>query len=384
MNRLRISGIMFLVILIAGCNIQVGTAVRLPIGQVVQNCISIQSASPSNFITGGTILLGDFSERMLIGNLLAFKKSDETPVQLPDVPIYWGGKVSPDGNWFAYETVNEDAEFTSELIILDADGTKQFAFPWDKKWREFYWIDDQRVELVYGDDWQSTPPRSDIVNFFTGQRETLIPKLLNPWIPGGPSVIGLVQWKAVYDPTLTLVGYMRGEEPEQSFVLFDLKNNRDLWELNKWSVRTIRPVWSPDGKLLAVVALNQKEDNWDRFELYLINRDGQAEKWIDLKEYYSGSTIRQVIWSPDGRYLAFATVPEKPLLILDMINRRLLDYCISTNTEYSSIIWASDSSQVIVPRIGQPSIILDIEHNRAIYLDVGDKIRPVGWLNSKP
>jgi len=317
MNRLRVIEILFLGVLLAGCIGQpgIGIDVGLPIGKVVQNCISVQSTSPSKFITKGTIILGDFSERMLIGNLLAFDSSYEIPVHLPNIPIYWDGKVSPDGKWFAYETVNEEAEFTSTLIVLDTYGEERFTLPKDQEWGGFYWIDNQRVEMAYG-DWQNDSPSSDVVNIFTGQRESLTPKLPDPWIPGGPSQAGLVQWKAVYDPTLTLVGYMRGEEPEQSFVLWDLQNNRSLWELNKWSIRTIRPAWSPDGKLLVVAALNQKEDSWDRFELYLINRDGKAEKWIDLKGYYSDATIREISWSPDGRYLVFGTIPEKPLLIL--------------------------------------------------------------------
>jgi dipeptidyl aminopeptidase/acylaminoacyl peptidase len=201
-------------------------------------------------------------------------------------------------------------------------------------------------------------------------------------MPGGPIIAQLVVWKASYDPTLSLVGYIRGYEPEQSFVLWDMKNNRELWELNKWTTRTVQPAWTQDEKRLAVVILNEKEDNWNRFELYLIDRNGNAEKWIDLKEHFKDDTV-SLTWSPDSRYLVIAPVyKNQTFLVLDTLTRELLDYCIPANVG----IWSPDSTQILLHQNdgSNPSIVLDIRNEQAAYFTNNKNIIPIGWLAASP
>ena len=357
----------------AGCQFGMPfTVAPLPVQQIKQDCVIVQAKLPDGFLTGGTVLLGDFSDRALIGKIMTLTSDFNQPVYISDVPIYWGGETSPNRKLFAYETVDEKND-SSSLIVLDNSSKVRSTIPWDKKRNGFYWLNNQQIEFPYVWEgyWQNAPPTSDIINVLTRQHETITPPLIDPWVPGGPPIMRLVVWKAIYDPTMSIVGYMRGNEPNQSFVLWDLKNKHELWELTKWSIRTIRPAWSPNGKMLAIAVLNQKEDNFNRFELYLVGRDGQAKKWIDIKGYFKDAGL-SIGWSPDGRYLIIIPTGDKPFLILDTITRELLNYCISANSDYDGLgIWSADSSQVVIPHANDltyPSIVLNIKNKQAAYI----------------
>jgi len=356
----------------------------LPIQEVIQECVPIQEELPKGLFTNGKILFGDFSEHAGSGEIMVLTPEASQPIYLPDVPSFSGGEQSPDGKLFAYETAGEDN--SSTLVVLNVNGEVVFTLPWDEKWGGFYWLNNQQLEFPYfwNGYWQNAPPISDIISVTTRQRETIAPELPDSWIPGGPQITRLVVWKTAYDPTLSVVGYIRGNEPEQSFVLWDLKNNRGLWELDEWTKRTVPPAWTQDGKKLAVVVLNEKEDNWDRFELYLIDHNGDAEKWIDIREYFKDDFV-SITWSPDGRYLAITPFYKtQPLLILDTRAKKLLDYCIPAN----GVSWSPDSKQILLlqksSNSGYLSLILDIKNRKAAYIMKNPKIESVGWLVNSP
>ncbi len=382
-------GSVFLVLgaLAAGCQLDLPlVGAPLPVQAAKSECVTIQSELSAGFLVSGTILLADFSEHD--SKLMALNPTSIQPVDLPDIPVLNnGGETSPDATMFAYETVRQepDSTFSSTEVVLNGHGKVKFTFPWDRKWGGFDWLNNRQLVFDYWEGWQSDPPVNDVVDIVIGQHETITPILPNPWLPGGPLMAGLVVWKAVYDPSLSVIGYMRGNEPQQSFVLWDLKNNRELWELNKWSTRTIRPAWTPDGKRLAVAALNQKEDNWDRFELYLVDRDGHAQKWIDIKGYYKDSRM-YLNWSPNGRYLAIIS-SKRPLLILDTLTKQLLDFCLPVHSEgIGWPSWSPDSSQVIVSQYywSSQSVVLDLNKKQASYLNINPHYGPVGWLADSP
>lgn len=384
-KRKRLILLLVLVCFAAGCGTE-SLFTEIPIVRVTQHCVELTSERSTTLVFNGTILLGDFSEQAGSVRVMGLTSDISQPVLIQNAPLFADGDTSPDGKLFAYETVRED--YVSTLIVLDVSGEIVFTLPWDKKWGGFYWLNTQQIEFPFfwDDYWQNASPVSDVINVITGQRETIAPKLLDPWTPGGPLVPRLVVWKTVYEPTLSIVGYMRGYEPEQSFVLWDLKDNRELWQLNKWSTRTVRPAWTPDGEKLAVVVLNEKEDDWDRFELYLVDRDGHSEKWIDINGYFKNAAIN-IYWSPNGRYLAIAPNEKQSLLILDTSTGELLDYCIPAEVGYNPAIWSPDSTQILLPQQGtsdDPSIILDITNKQAAYIVDNPKFIPIGWLSNSP
>lgn len=88
-------------------------------------------------------------------------------------------------------------------------------------------------------------------------------------------------------------------------------------------------------------------------------------------------------WSPDSRYLAFLAPDNKPFLILDISTQQLLDYCIPGNSSYGKIVWAPDSTQVIVPQKDAPAIVIDLVDETAAQIVDDYHFIPVGWFIKK-
>jgi len=196
-----------------------------------------------------------------------------------------------------------------------------------------------------------------------------------------------ITWGAVPDPTLTRVVYLRRHENPvgYSLVLWDMQTEQALWQLDKDTTKFIEPVWSSDGKQLAVVAMNDEADNYDRFNLYIVHRDGQAQQWVNIKGYYPNVNYGRLKWSPDGRYIAFTLKGDGyPLLILDTNQKEVLDYCVSGGASHSNVIWSPDSTQLILPKQSEPFIVIDIGHNTAAQIVQDTNYRPVGWLVYSP
>lgn len=378
--------ILLCVVFVTGC--QPGffaQFVSLPIQQIAQECIPAQEKLPKGVLADGKILFverTDYVTRSKIMVLTSEAKKSIIISGIPDYSDYPGGENSPDRKLFAYGIWGDD----NSLIVINANGEIVLTLPWEEKWSGFYWLNSQQLEFPYfwEDYWQNSPPISDVIDVATGERKTLAPELPNPWMPGGRLMTNLVVWKAIYDPTLSLVGYMRDSEGEQSFVLWNMQEQRVLWELDRWSTRTILPRWTKDGEKLAVIAMNEKSDDWDRFELYIVDRNGNAEKWIDLKGYFKDDEV-EISWSPDGRYLAIEPIYKQasPFLVLDTTNRTLMDYCVE-----GSPIWSPDSTQILLAqRIGTfeyLSLVLDVRREQAGYIMKNPKMYPIGWLVDSP
>ncbi|MFH2102931.1 MAG: hypothetical protein ABIJ39_06200 [Chloroflexota bacterium] len=354
------------------------SSIGLPIRTVSQECLPIEPTLPPDFLANGLVIIGDFTENPGIGDLMVLTYPNNGLSALPDVPSYWFGEVSLDSRWLVYYNVSNEI---SRLVVLGGDAQVHSTISWEDSWSMLAWLDYQRLVVTSIDG----HPVTTIINPFTDERETITTSLPNYWIPDEPLIVRLVIWRVVFDSSLTRVAYMRQDQLGQRFVLFDMERNRELWVLDKWSARTVRPEWSPDGEWLAVIALNQVEDEWDRFELYLVNHEGQAEKWIDIRGYYTDADVDEMSWSPDGRYIAIAPFAEGPFLVVDTVARKLMDYCIPADaTNNNHVLWSPDSSQVIVPRWGYPSIVVDLERKVAATILRDEDFRPVGWLSESP
>jgi WD40 repeat protein len=328
-------------------------------------------------MSSGTVVFGDFTERALVGKLLGLSSAEREPLLLANAPTYWGpGEASPTSRWLAYDQPSGDEP--EQIAIIDADGDLRSKVALDEGWRTFDWIDDARLAITYGD---APDIRTHVVNPFTGDSQTLAPDLPSFWVPDEPIVVRLFTWLVVYDPSLTLVAYMRGENTGQSLVLWDLEQSRELWHLENWTARTVRPDWSPDGSTLAVAATSPDESEGLGFELYLVNREGGAEKRIDLNDYYLTSDVAEISWSPDGRHIAIIPFSEGPLLILDTLAGQVYDYCIEASGQYDThTLWSPDGTQAIVPWWDHPSVFVDLVDKVAARITIDDNLRPVAWL----
>jgi hypothetical protein len=356
----------------------------LPIRQPHEQCLEVESILPPGFLTEGVLLFGDFTERGGLGYLMTRTAQDEQLHFLPDLPRYNYGYVSQEGNWFAYHYITEELE--DGYAIISAGGQLQSIFSNETLYGLQKWLDNERLISFTNEE----HPSNIILNPFTGDRQTISTVLPDFWRPEEYDFY-YGWWAMNYDPTLTRLAYTAGGEgyTHLGIVLWDLQSNRELWRLVKESTVRNFPQWSPDGAHLAVAATNDMEDNWDRFELYIVSRDGIAIQWVDMKGYYKNAKVGEMKWSPDGRYLALAPVPAGRFLLLDTATYQLLDYCISSDVSFGRVIWSPDSNQVVVPRWGgnggrEPAIIIDVRQKKAAYINQDYRIRPVGWLLQPP
>ena len=139
----------------------------IPLKMAQQHCVDLTSELPTDFLSGGTVLLGDFSQLAGIGQIMTLTSEANQPKYLANVPTFSGGATSPNGKLFAYETVIEN-DF-SKLVVLDVNRDVVFTLPWNKEWGTFNWINNQQIEFPYFWDgyWQNASPISDIIDVVT-------------------------------------------------------------------------------------------------------------------------------------------------------------------------------------------------------------------------
>jgi hypothetical protein len=352
------------------------TPILLPLTSFEQHCITIEDTLPADFLTAGWIVVD--KEELNYSELMRFTSKGGEPQPLPGLPKNGSSEISPNGNWLAYYSGDR------ELYILSSNAKIVASYPMNDQWNRIQnWLGNDRIDFSRI-EWM--PVAVDIFNPFTGEDRYLTPAFIDiyqySFEKSGPFRVHT--WKLVYDPTLTRVAYMRdnGEWNNPSLVLIDLENNKTLWELSRpspgeWHM----PGWSPDGSLLAAYALNDEVDNDRRFQLFTIDREGNAVQWIDMRtDEIKGNDIR---WSPDSRYLAFF---GNSIYILDIQERRVFDYCLPVKLDlpiYQPIeifFWSPDSTQGILQPYGAPAVAIDLESGRAIQLLTDPNLHVVGWM----
>jgi hypothetical protein len=342
---------------------------KLPIRSVEKRCAAISKVPASEIISNGIVVLAKY-QRPVGGtaNLMVLKpRNNLSPLNLPE---YGGGSaVSPDKRWLSYWS-------GEKLIVISSDGTTQVTYPMNNQWLGTQgWLDTSRIVFVRGGQ---TPIGLDIFAPFENKLQPLVPNFTDFWKYDFESS-GWHVWKLVYDPTLTRVAYIRDNEGPE-FVLFDLEKGSALWQLKRGSIGLDDPPkWSSNGKLLEVIASGDPEDKFNRFQLFTINYDGNAIQWVDFpNDIAFGSRGAQ--WSPDNRYIAFH---GKSLYILDMVNRKLIDYCIPPNPDQQDlgdIVWSPDSKQLIYQRDEMPGLLIDLERNITASISNDAQTVVVGWL----
>jgi WD40 repeat protein len=344
-------------------------------------CVSVEASLPQGFLADGMLILADYSKDQDNGSLVAITSEAVKPRYLEDVPAASGlGYTSPGRIWMEYITYEQ---YGIRNVVISWDGHLQAVIPIDNRELDSQWLGDDHFVFIQRDI-EGGPIENGkirIWNHITRQQMVVFPNLPD-FHAGYPKE----RWYVIYGPKLERVIYQQ-EAGEQgiSLVLWDLENEQELWRLEKITVSDTVPKWSPDGARFAAVVMNQSEDNFDRFELYIVSRDGQASKWIDIKGYFPCALGVKIEWSPDGRYLAIISYSgQSTMLILDTKTRQLKDYCISGDAQRSHVHWSPDSTQVIVPQWDPPEIVLDLDKGVAAELFENYNLRPLGWLKSFP
>ncbi len=303
---------------------------------------------------------------------------------VPDLPpLDYSARGSPLRNRLAYGYYDGEQEW--RVVIspnLRIDATLE-----EDEYYYSYWLDDERLVFIRGiDPYSDVRPSSltaEVVDVVLGERQRFTLPVPGYWMPDRPV---LTSWTALLHPSLSRYVYPKeGDFRGISPVLIDRERGEVLWSLEPNPIEQVGPQWSPDGSRLAVAVHDYEGGSEGRFLVYLVDPEGHAELWVDVTGYYPGWPPLQLRWSPDGRYLAIAGVGAErgaPFLVLDTVERQLLDYCLPSNFYGREILWSPDSTQVIVPRISEPAIVLDLKREEASFVlsHEDTDLVPIAWL----
>ncbi len=361
---------------------------------LTKQCLDVSSSPAWDGSLDGILLVT--SPTTLSKNyFLDMKTGKRIPLTKNDNDLADDFSISPNGNWLAYSG-RESRATKDTLIIQSANGQERFTYPQDyQEWQSIaYWLDDKTLIL-----WHHASPLDNIILFnpFTGEKKTMgleYPNILpldDDWDFSWPSV-------TIYDPSLQHLVYLAtgkdGYKPgNATLVLWDRNANHAVTEISDFGFTLVYPLWKSDGSGLVYVKSETGMHPPEKAEeLFSLSLDGKNDQLTKLGDYFQKATIYSYSWSPDERFIAFdlegVSVGEQEwkrhLLILDMSNLEITDYCLSPE-EFTPLIWSPDSRQLTFSEHlsdeNSQTVVIDIIRGNAFV--VAENLKPAGWLRPK-
>ncbi len=168
--------------------------------------------------------------------------------------------------------------------------------------------------------------------------------------------------------------------------LMDLNTSQMLWSEDFYIQTLLVTRWSPDGS--KVVYTDAAAHDQSSHPITLLTANGATQEDI----YFSNTlwSTKNIIWSPDSRFFAFAegnlTGETSELMIYDtllnsFVLRCPLVYDDQTNL-HPNLAWSPDSSKIAFSGYGQPLRILDIKSGEVYEIEQNTSV--VGWTNELP
>lgn len=364
-------------------------ALSIPENQLAdirQMCISLQAQIQlSNLERNGVIAIYSIDNPKYFLDLET-KESFSVPFSLDDHRLFGGG-ISPNGQWVAFEVdrVDNNGSITeSKLVILDAYGQPKATMFWMENWGVLRgWLDDNRLFI---DGKGSHIDSIFIVNPFIGQVLELsptIPNIYNDY----PSAI----WSVMPNSDLTLTIYLNSSSSEKGvgYNLWDMVAKKSIWHQDSRTAPSILPFWSPDQTQIGLI-VEKRLTLENQAEVIIIDISGQLVLQTNLSTKYSYVFIGNYeAWSPDGRYLVFwlsLGMNDNPpqttsLVVLDLKEKTLTDLCIKSYGSGSKLVWTQDGQWIIAWSDEVASnIFINLAENQAYLPPVPVEGAIDGWM----
>ena len=359
-------------------------------------CIEIQSEDPGNMNSKGIIV---FSSQ---ANWHPSLSAPENSVMFIDNESdkYSHFTVSPNRTMIAYRKMildNKKNIVEDKLVVANANSQILTSIPFQSDhWGNFFWLNNQSLSIRYFVDESGIRRWSGVqfVNPFSGKIE------FGDWPDDVYLDAGLLPWDIplVFDATQQQVAYPSSlDTGESTIALWDIDTQITLMEYPAiLSASRDGPKWSPDSSRFILV-MSEEYDHpppWKQ-ELFSIGRDGQLERLTYLTNYYRQVSISHLVWSPNGKYVAFWLADElseqrlQEVAVLDIETGKVVNYCITegeTQHDANAPIWSPDSQQLLIVQLNSDriarTIIVDIFTGSAF--PIAENLLPEAWLLSSP
>lgn len=309
---------------------------------------------------------------------------------------------SPDGRWFAYQGKSNEVEGQPPdpfINLLSVQGELLITpIPFQEGETNGYWfgswINNELILLLY-----DLPPEIEgesghtfaILNPFTGERLQGILENLSGWNPFTTPY---------FSPDLTRVVFIRSGHQNNTIVLWDLEQGKELWhqpfisDVHLYEIglglmsdfgKTV--MWSFDSYAFIYSGWDQGE-----YMTYIVSRDGELtvlQKTPDPQ----GGIIYEGAWSPNGRYIVYINdhfdtnmqVWSKSIMLYDFALNQIIELCTGLKG-VTEVIWSPNSDQIAFMtqvESGFQLLILNIYTGEVVSIGEVQNFLAAKWLEDE-
>ena len=345
------------------------------------DCVTIDQ-NPSLDSIQGAIIFADKRKRFAFSDLVYFDQDTKTFKSLPETASFLTGYTSPSGEKLFYEHT-ENGVSSLRLYRL---GSQDLDWDWQEDWSTLIgWLDNDRFALKS----KSSEESIWLVNTLTRTVEKVSPVLPDLYRHiTSETAVDPIQWISVFDPTLSRIIYLVGEDTPLGLVMRDLPEKEELWKFHKWAIVLTKPAWSFDGKYLAAGAIGDVEDQYKRFEYYIVDREGHIKWFFDRHEFVNRGPLQtHLVWAPDNQKLAIniPTVGSPfPLLIVNTQIGEITNLCLhDLDIPVTRPIWSPNSDSMVLESLSA-TYMVDLVKRKIFQIENNAEVYPIGWLSSIP
>jgi hypothetical protein len=368
------------------------TTITKPSQVLIQQCMQLDSNLPKDIVPPDILAIHMIGHGI---SLFDFKTGTHRDI----TGAIFSAGTSPDGKWLVYDIFKNN---NKQLVFESMLGEKTIQIPEENSWslmnvNGIRWMDNQRIWFPEISNIQ--PATSVLVlNPFTGQKE-----LLKTDYPGtmhyqyGSNLLGFHfdYSSAAYDPSLNYVVYPEFEEENGYFqILRDRNSRKVVARISSNSDYHNLPIWKENQKQFLMVGY--PDPAIEKKEWLGVGLDGQIHQLTDFEKLGQKYSIdNNAVLSPDEKLLAFSlsflkadgySVETRHLILLNLETQEATDTCLSADR----FAWSVDgqylaaSTPLIFSTSTQNKLLLvDLKANRGYQLLEGSRVFPAGWLSQK-